>query len=413
MNLAMNKAGNPGVSHRPVGFASVQFRRDGGPETVIAAFSRYLERDNRESRCFALRAVSPDQASGEAEVPGLVQSSIATGVRLALRILLAPLVLVSPTGRDRAYTLAERGEAAVLGRFLAARLLRWARARNPAALVALHVATLPAVARAARIAGIPYLYFEIASPISRDSTRAARRAMRGAFRVFAPSHEAAKGLIELDGLIEKPEVMPWPVEMDASEPVASDRCRFGSIGRHSHEKRMDDPVRAAVAIGPDSYSIEIVGDGPLLPEHLEFSRENGLEGSRVEHVPFVGDIREVLGRIDVLITPSQNEGFSVAMIEAMAAGRPIIATRVGGALDVIDESCGLLYEPGDIDALAVAMKKLADDPDLREAMARASRERYQEVLAPEAIGERVRAAVDEADLSRGQPRWHLESSPRA
>ena len=74
--------------------------------------------------------------------------------------------------------------------------------------------------------------------------------------------------------------------------------------------------------------------------------------------------------------PSSNEGTPVSAIEALAAGRPVVATRVGGVPDVVAEGeDGFLVEPGATDDLAARLADLATDPELRERMGRAGRER--------------------------------------
>jgi glycosyltransferase involved in cell wall biosynthesis len=79
---------------------------------------------------------------------------------------------------------------------------------------------------------------------------------------------------------------------------------------------------------------------------------------------------------DALVLPSSNEGTPVSAIEALAAGRPVVATRVGGVPDVVDDGeDGFLVEAGDTDDLADRLGQLARDPKLRERMGRAGRDR--------------------------------------
>jgi glycosyltransferase involved in cell wall biosynthesis len=79
---------------------------------------------------------------------------------------------------------------------------------------------------------------------------------------------------------------------------------------------------------------------------------------------------------DAMILPSINEGTPVSAIEALAAGRPVVATRVGGVPDVVREGeDGFLVEPGDVDALAERLARLAADPELRERLGAAGRAR--------------------------------------
>jgi glycosyltransferase involved in cell wall biosynthesis len=93
-----------------------------------------------------------------------------------------------------------------------------------------------------------------------------------------------------------------------------------------------------------------------------------------------------------MILPSINEGTPVSAIEALAAGRPVVATRVGGVPDVVREGeDGFLVEPGDVDALADRLARLAADPELRARLGAAGRAR----VIPRYSVERL---VDDIDL---------------
>jgi glycosyltransferase involved in cell wall biosynthesis len=95
---------------------------------------------------------------------------------------------------------------------------------------------------------------------------------------------------------------------------------------------------------------------------------------------------------DAMILPSINEGTPVSAIEALAAGRPVVATRVGGVPDVVREGeDGFLVEAGDVDALAERLSRLAADPELRERLGAAGRAR----VIPRYSVERL---VDDVDL---------------
>jgi glycosyltransferase involved in cell wall biosynthesis len=147
------------------------------------------------------------------------------------------------------------------------------------------------------------------------------------------------------------------------------------IGRLSLEKGILDFLRAT-----DGLARVIVGDGPLreeVPESL---------GS-VPHAR----VGEYLDRAAVVCVPSRREGFGVVAREAMAHGRPVVATAVGGLPEAVaDDSTGLLVEPGDPRALRAAVVRLLDDPGLRmrlggearaEAIRRYSWDRYVEAAS--------------------------------
>jgi glycosyltransferase involved in cell wall biosynthesis len=89
--------------------------------------------------------------------------------------------------------------------------------------------------------------------------------------------------------------------------------------------------------------------------------------------------------VDVFVLPSFTEGTPNCIIEAMAKGKPIIASAVGGIPDMIDEDSGILVPPGDSDALAQAMTDLARDKERRLHMGRAARDRYLQLFSPTAV----------------------------
>jgi glycosyltransferase involved in cell wall biosynthesis len=159
--------------------------------------------------------------------------------------------------------------------------------------------------------------------------------------------------------------------------VAQDAFVVGWVGRMTAVKRTDDVVRALRGLvdrGVDAY-LCLVGDGPDR-DHLErYAHELGV----VKRCLFVGyqeDVARFYSAIDALLLPSVNEGTPVSVIEALAAQRPAVATRVGGTPDVIRDGVdGFLVEVGDADALSERLAELANDPERRARMGAAGRER--------------------------------------
>jgi len=97
-----------------------------------------------------------------------------------------------------------------------------------------------------------------------------------------------------------------------------------------------------------------------------------------DKVKFLGwrdDIPEIMQVLDVFVLPSMNEGMGRVLVEAMAGGKPVVASRVGGILDLVKEGQnGFLAEPGDEKGLAIAIKKLLDDKKMRDEMGKKGRE---------------------------------------
>jgi glycosyltransferase involved in cell wall biosynthesis len=114
--------------------------------------------------------------------------------------------------------------------------------------------------------------------------------------------------------------------------------------------------------------LTVAGDGPLraqVPGALGF----------VPHQ----ELPPLYERAAVVAVPSHREGFGVACVEAMAAGRPVVASAVGGLLDLVaDGETGLLVSPRDVPALRAALERLLRDAELRRRMGTAARERIRE-----------------------------------
>jgi sugar transferase (PEP-CTERM/EpsH1 system associated) len=119
----------------------------------------------------------------------------------------------------------------------------------------------------------------------------------------------------------------------------------------------------------------IVGDGPEREHLQQMTQRAGLDHSTI----FTGerrDVADLLAAMSVFVLPSHWEGFGLAVVEAMAAGLPVVATRVGSLPEVISErETGLLVSPADPTAMASAIEYLLNNPQLRSKMGRAGRQR--------------------------------------
>ena len=128
------------------------------------------------------------------------------------------------------------------------------------------------------------------------------------------------------------------------------------------------------------------GEGPERPELEKQALKLGL-GSEVSFQGFVPDVPHFLSQIDIFVLPSLYEGLGVAVLEAMAAGKPIVACQAGGIPELIQhQQTGLLVPPGDSAALAAAIFALAADPDLAEKVGRKAWEKVREKFTNEEMG---------------------------
>jgi len=121
-----------------------------------------------------------------------------------------------------------------------------------------------------------------------------------------------------------------------------------------------------------------VGKGELEKELKEEVHRMGALG-KVEFLGWRDDIPEIMQVFDVFVLPSRNEGMGRVLVEAMAAGKPVVASRVGGILDLVKEGQnGFFAAPGDEKGLAIAIKKLLDNKKMRDEMGKKGREMARE-----------------------------------
>lgn len=203
-------------------------------------------------------------------------------------------------------------------------------------------------------------------------------------RIVCCSHAVSRSVVSrIGGRIEHCTMIPFGVDVEQFEPAAAaTRCELGlresgkvigTVCRLIEPKKGLTILLRAMAelaqkYGQPPCQLLIVGDGPsrdeleVLREQLELSSWVVFTGSR-------RDIPRVLHALDAFVLPSLYEGFGIAILEAMAAGKPVIATTVGGIPEfVLPEETGLLVEPGNVQALADAIDRLLSDPQQAEAM---------------------------------------------
>jgi glycosyltransferase involved in cell wall biosynthesis len=220
-----------------------------------------------------------------------------------------------------------------------------------------------------------------------------------------PRHWAAADVVladsqavadRLDGL--EAHVVYCPIELDpppvdapwTKQDAAPSGPVIGFVGRIEPRKGVLDLIAAAPAIraGAPGAEVVIVGDDPwgAFPEYLAEVRS----ARDVIHLPWHENAAGLMRHFDVLVAPSHQEPFGTVLSEAMAVGTPVVATRVGGLAEVVDDGVtGLLVEPGDPEALAAAVLEVLDR---REAMAAAARQAARRFGA-DAYADRVEALI--------------------
>ena len=196
---------------------------------------------------------------------------------------------------------------------------------------------------------------------------------------------------------------------DASEVrrrhgIASEAFVVGWFGRMTAVKQTDDLLTALVALrerGVDALLL-MVGDGDDRQRLEERAHELGIARACL-FLGYQQDVAPWFAVSDAVVLTSASEGTPATIIEALAAGRPVVATDVGGVSDVVDEGeTGFLVPAGDTDALAAQLALLASDPERRETMGRLGRERALHRYAVERLVDDVDALYREL-LARTSP----------
>jgi len=197
--------------------------------------------------------------------------------------------------------------------------------------------------------------------------------------------------------------------------LSQDAFLVGSVGRLVEVKGHIHLVRAAAKI--EKAHVILVGEGELQETLRQEAAALGC-GDRLHFLGFSEEVPELLKGFDVFVLPSLNEGMGRALLEAMAAGLPCVATRVGGVVDLIQENKnGVLVPPRDPEALAGAIQELADHREEREAMGLRAREWVDESYGREHMVDRLASLYDQVVAEKktewkGGPRWTSSSPDR-
>jgi glycosyltransferase involved in cell wall biosynthesis len=153
--------------------------------------------------------------------------------------------------------------------------------------------------------------------------------------------------------------------------VSAETPLIGTVSRAEPIKGLSHLVEAAArvaAVRPDVRWL-VVGGGSQMPHLQGLAKALGVD----DRIVFEGvreDIPDLLQAMDIFVLPSLSEGFPLAAMEAMAGGRPVVCSRVGGLAELIrHEESGLLVAPGDAAALAEGVRRLLADRELRERLA--------------------------------------------
>lgn len=159
---------------------------------------------------------------------------------------------------------------------------------------------------------------------------------------------------------------------DREQPLIGIVARLDPIKDHASLLRAMRRVTQAHA----DATLLIIGDGPLRADLERQAAELGL-GRSVRFLGTRDDVPELLAALDVVVLTSLSEGLSLTLLEESAAGKPMVATAVGGNAEIIEDGkTGLLVPPGDEEALAGAINGLLADPERAQAIGQEARLRF-------------------------------------
>ncbi len=263
---------------------------------------------------------------------------------------------------------------------LGSMLLAARRAARSADLVHAHWLLTAAVAR---FAGCPFVVTLHGSgsagrfsdvELARRRPQLVRRLLRPARAVICVSETVAEAVRGAG--VENVVVIPNGVRIPEAVGPPVEPPEILYVGRLSPEKNVDTLVEAL-----GDLELVVAGDGPLrdlVPQAL----------GAVPHA----EVERLLQRCSVLVAPCEREGFGLAAAEAMAFGRPVVAAAGGALLELVaDGRTGFLVQPRDAAALREAVLRLLGDPELRERLGRAARERARERFGWDTVIERTLA----------------------
>lgn len=237
-----------------------------------------------------------------------------------------------------------------------------------------------------------------------------RLATRCATALLANSQRVADGLVESEGVrAERVHVIPNGLDLptvlaraDAPEPV-------GMLVANLRAVKAQGDLIEALALLESPPRVRLVGDGPDRAALVARVAELGLEDTVIfeGRVPYAG---RLFSEVQFGLLTSHSEGLPNVVLEAMAAGLPVVATAVGGVTELVEDGVtGLLVDPADPPALAQAIRTLVDDPERRAQMGAAARRRAEAYS-----WERCRTSHEELyrHLLTGSPAFHAEREPR-
>jgi len=214
-----------------------------------------------------------------------------------------------------------------------------------------------------------------------------KKVIKNADGVFAVSNALKQEIIKtgIEGISDKVKLSWNSVDIDKFSPEVNnsfkkehnleDKPIVLFVGNLIKRKNVDSLLEAK-KIAKTDYYLVIVGDGPL---YKQLTKK--VNDENIPDVLFTGsrnDVENIIPSCDVLILPPFSESFGLVLIEALACGKPVIGSDVGGIVEIITDDVGLLIDPNNINSISGAIDKMIGDEDFRNALSLNARNRAKE-----------------------------------
>lgn len=255
-----------------------------------------------------------------------------------------------------------------------------------------NAAALAAALALAPTVGVLHLLGDAGTGARRDRLAALYQRLTA---VLTPSPDGRRQLLtDLCVPAERVEVVPNGVDVPATPGPLPRRAvpRIGALGRLTDQKGFDVLIEAVRVLVGQGFALDVVIGGAGRDEAL---LRRAAEGLPVSFCGFVRDVRGFLADLDLFCLPSRRESMPLALLEAMAEGRPCVVTDVGAVAQAVGEDA-VVVPPADAVALAAALGGLLADPQRRGALGPRAHRRASEGFDADLMARRTYAVLDRA-----------------
>lgn len=211
--------------------------------------------------------------------------------------------------------------------------------------------------------------------VMRALRRLDQQTSRHAQRFVAVSEAVRTSYVAALGVdVARTTVIPNTVDLRRFAPRHSRRdppVRLIHVGRHVPQKDVETLLRAVAQLSDATpFTLDLVGAGPQTESLMALAGTLGISKCTAFHGA-IADVVPLLQQADVFVFPSRHEGLPLALLEALAAGLPVVASDIRPSREIDPTGSSTMYfPPGDVGALASTLSRLIDAPDLREALGR-------------------------------------------